>query len=91
MQAHMLEDSHLAMQNLADSHWILVQQSKPVIRLTMEWLKCPKDDYSTPVQVSPGASTGPDPAPVCCSTERLHSQARALQGFIRTVCMHRIQ
>ena len=34
MQARMLEDSCLAMRNLADSHWILAQQSEPVIRLT---------------------------------------------------------
>ena len=31
MQAHMLEDSCLALQNLADSHWVLAQQSEPVI------------------------------------------------------------
>ena len=47
MQAHMLEDSCLALQNLADSHWIVAQQSEPVIQLTTEWLKCPKDDHST--------------------------------------------
>ena len=47
MQARMLEDSHLAMWNLADSHWILAQQSEPVIRLTTEWLKHLKDNHST--------------------------------------------
>ena len=31
MQAQMLEDSHLTMRNLADSHWIRAQQSEPVI------------------------------------------------------------
>ena len=46
MQAHM-QDSRLAMQNLADSHWILAQQSEPVIWLTTEFLKHPKDDHST--------------------------------------------
>ena len=29
------------------SHWILAQQSEPVIQLTTEWLKHPKDDHST--------------------------------------------
>ena len=47
MQAHMLEDSHIALQNLADSHWIVAQKSEPVIRLTTQWLKCPKDDHGT--------------------------------------------
>ena len=47
MQAHMLEDSRVALWNLADSHWIVTQQSEPVIRLTTQWLKCPKDDHST--------------------------------------------
>ena len=31
MQACILEDSCLAMQNLVDSHWILAQQCEPVI------------------------------------------------------------
>ena len=31
MQARMLEDSHLTMCNLVNSHWILAQQSEPVI------------------------------------------------------------
>ena len=31
MQAHMLEDSCVALCNLADSHWIIAQQSEPVI------------------------------------------------------------
>ena len=31
MQACMLEDSHVALHNLADSHWIIAQQSEPVI------------------------------------------------------------
>ena len=31
MQAHMLEDSRVALHNLADSHWIIAQQSEPVI------------------------------------------------------------
>ena len=47
MQARMLEDSHVALQNLADSHWIVAQQSEPVIRLTTQWLKHPKDDHGT--------------------------------------------
>ena len=47
MQARMLEDSHVALRNLADSHWIIAQQSEPVIRLTTQWLKCPKDDHRT--------------------------------------------
>ena len=47
MQDCMLEDSHLALRNLADSHWIVAQQSEPVIQLTTQWLKRPKDDHST--------------------------------------------
>ena len=47
MQAHMLEDSCVTLRNLADSHWIIAQQSEPVIRLTTQWLKHPKDDHST--------------------------------------------
>ena len=47
MQARMLEDSHVALRNLADSHWIVAQQSEPVIRLTTQWLKCLKDDHGT--------------------------------------------
>ena len=47
MQVHMLEDSHVALQNLVESHWIVVQQSEPVIQLTTQWLKCPKDDHGT--------------------------------------------
>ena len=47
MQARMLEDSRVALCNLADSHWIIAQQSEPVIQLTTQWLKCPKDDHST--------------------------------------------
>ena len=47
MQACMLEDSHVALWNLADSHWIVAQQSEPVIRLTTQWLKRPKDDHGT--------------------------------------------
>ena len=31
MQAHMLEDSRVVLCNLADSHWIIAQQSEPVI------------------------------------------------------------
>ena len=31
MQARMLEDSHVALRNLVDSHWIVAQQSEPVI------------------------------------------------------------
>ena len=50
MQAQMLEDSRLAMCNLVDSHWIITQQNEPVIRLTIEWLKCLKDDHSTLTQ-----------------------------------------
>ena len=29
MQARMLEDSHVALRNLADSHWIIAKQSEP--------------------------------------------------------------
>ena len=47
MQARMLEDSCVALHNLADSHWIIAQQSELVIPLTTQWLKCPKDDHST--------------------------------------------
>ena len=47
MQAHMLEDSHVVLQNLADSPWIVAQQSEPIIQLTTQWLKHPKDDHST--------------------------------------------
>ena len=47
MQARMLEDSHVALQNLADSHWIVAQQSEPVIRLTTQWLKHMKDNHGT--------------------------------------------
>ena len=47
MQARMLEDSRVTLHNLADSHWIIAQQSEPVIRLTTQWLKHPKDDHST--------------------------------------------
>ena len=54
LQARMLEDSHLAMCNLADSHWILAQQNDPAICLTIEWLKCPKDDHSTLTQFLQG-------------------------------------
>ena len=42
MQAHMLEDSRVALCNLADSHWNIAQQSEPVIRLTTQWLKLPQ-------------------------------------------------
>ena len=31
MQAHMLEDSCIALRNLVDSHWIVAQQGEPVI------------------------------------------------------------
>ena len=47
MQARMLEDSRVALHNLADSHWIIAQQSEPVIQLTTQWLKRLKDDHST--------------------------------------------
>ena len=47
MQARMLEDSCVALQNLVDSHCIVAQQSEPVIRLTTQWLKHPKDDHGT--------------------------------------------
>ena len=47
MQARMLEDSRDALQNLADSHWIVAQQSELVIQLTTQWLKHLKDDHST--------------------------------------------
>ena len=35
------------MKNLADSHWVITQQSEPVIRLTYQWLKRPKNDRRT--------------------------------------------
>ena len=54
MQAKMLEDSCLTMRNLVDSHWIIAQQSEPVIRLTTEWLKCPKNDHSNLTQFLQG-------------------------------------
>ena len=47
MQARMLEDSRVMLRNLADSHWIIAQQSEPVIRLTTQWLKHLKDEHST--------------------------------------------
>ena len=47
MQARMLEDSHAALRKLADSHQVIAQQSEPVIRLTPQWLKRPKDDHRT--------------------------------------------
>ena len=47
MQARMLEDSHVVLRNLADSHWIIAQRSELVIQLTTQWLKCPKDNHST--------------------------------------------
>ena len=47
MQAHMLEDSHVDLQNLVDSHWIVAQQSELVIQLTTQWLKRPKDNHNT--------------------------------------------
>ena len=54
MQAKMLEDSCLTMRNLVDSHWIIAQQSEPVIWLTTEWLKHPKNDHSTVTQFLQG-------------------------------------
>ena len=50
----MLEDSHVVLCNLADSHWIIAQQSKLVIRLTTQWLKHPKDDHSPLAEFLPG-------------------------------------
>ena len=47
MQARMLEDSHVALQKLVDSHWIVAQQSELVIRLTTQWLKHLKDNHDT--------------------------------------------
>ena len=47
MQARMLEDSCVALQNLTDSHWIVAQQSEPVIQLTTQWLKYLKDNHGT--------------------------------------------
>ena len=47
MQARILEDSHVALRNLVDSHWVVAQQSEPVIQLTTQRLKRLKDDYST--------------------------------------------
>ena len=43
----MLEDICVMLRNLDDSHWIIAQQSEPIIRLTTQWLKRPKDDHST--------------------------------------------
>ena len=54
MQARMLGDSHAALRNLADSHWIMAQQSEPVIQLTTQWLKHLKEDHSTLVEILQG-------------------------------------
>ena len=35
------------MKNLADSHWVIAQQNEPAIKLTYQWLKCPKNDHRT--------------------------------------------
>ena len=35
------------MKNLADSHWVIAQQSEPAIKLIYQWLKHPKYDHWT--------------------------------------------
>ena len=47
LQVHQLADSRQQMKNLADSHWVIVQQNEPTIKLTYQWLKRPKDDHRT--------------------------------------------
>ena len=49
MQEHARKeaDSCDAIQNLANSHWIITQQNKPVIQLVTEWIEHPKNDCST--------------------------------------------
>ena len=47
LQVRQLADTRQQMKNLADSHWVIAQQSEPVIRLTYQWLKCPKNDRRT--------------------------------------------
>ena len=54
MQVRMLGDTCLTMHNLADSHWIIAQQSELVIQLTTGWLKHPKNDHSTLTQFLQG-------------------------------------
>ena len=46
LQVRQLADTQ-QMKNLADSHWVIAQQSEPVIRLTYLWLKRPKNDRRT--------------------------------------------
>ena len=47
LQVHQLADTRQQMKNLADSHWVIAQQSEPAIKLTYQWLKCPKKDHRT--------------------------------------------
>ena len=45
LQVRQLADTRQQMKNLADSHWVIAQQSEPAIKLTYQWLKHPKDDH----------------------------------------------
>ena len=47
LQVRQLADTCQQMKNLADSHWVITQQSEPVIKLTYQWLKRPKNDRRT--------------------------------------------
>ena len=47
LQVRQLADTRQQMKNLADSHWVIAQQSEPAIKLTYQWLKRPKDDHRT--------------------------------------------
>ena len=44
LQVCQLADTRQQMKNLADSHWVITQQSELAIKLTCQWLKRPKDD-----------------------------------------------
>ena len=48
LQVRQLADTQQQMKNLADSHWVIAQQSEPAIKLTYQWLKHPKDDHRIP-------------------------------------------
>ena len=41
LQVRQLADTQQQMKNLADSHWVIAQQSEPAIKLTYQWLKSP--------------------------------------------------
>ena len=47
LQVRQLAETRQQMKNLADSHWVIAQQNGPAIKLTYQWLKCPKDDHQT--------------------------------------------